>query len=134
MTAPSSPIPDWMAWAGSRRFWYVMAWALAVIVAVWLFLEKTPYGAIIKAGAHDSEMVRALGVDLTRLRSVGNRGLGGLANLLFGTRCTDINYGYHAFWRRCLPQRTSRGNHDDAFQILRTCARLRSSSFGEVSP
>jgi glycosyltransferase involved in cell wall biosynthesis len=43
-------------------------------------------------------------VDLTRLRSVGNRGLGGLANLLFGTRCTDINYGYHAFWRRCLPQ------------------------------
>ena len=39
-----------------------------VIVAVWLFLEKTPYGAMIKAGAHDSEMVRALGVDLTRLR------------------------------------------------------------------
>ena len=33
-----------------------------------LFLEKTPYGAIIKAGAHDSEMVRALGYDLSRLR------------------------------------------------------------------
>ena len=47
---------------------FAAAFALAVIVAVWLFLEKTPYGAMIKAGAHDSEMVRALGVDLTRLR------------------------------------------------------------------
>ena len=35
---------------------------------LWLFLEKTPYGSIIKAGAHDSEMVRALGINLTRLR------------------------------------------------------------------
>ncbi|MDN3722526.1 hypothetical protein QW131_33000 [Roseibium salinum] len=35
---------------------------------MWLFLEKTPYGAIIKAGSHDSEMVRALGYDLSRLR------------------------------------------------------------------
>jgi branched-chain amino acid transport system permease protein len=34
-----------------------------------VFLEKTPYGAIIKAGAHDSEMVRALGINLGRLRS-----------------------------------------------------------------
>ena len=37
-------------------------------LALWLFLESTPYGAMIKAGAHDSEMVRALGVDLARLR------------------------------------------------------------------
>ena len=35
---------------------------------LWLFLEKTPYGSIIKAGAHDSEMVRALGINLARLR------------------------------------------------------------------
>ncbi len=42
--------------------------ALVLIVFVWLFLEYTPYGAIIKAGAHDSEMVRALGINLTRLR------------------------------------------------------------------
>jgi branched-subunit amino acid ABC-type transport system permease component len=35
---------------------------------LWLFLNKTPYGAVIKAGAHDSEMVRALGYNLTRLR------------------------------------------------------------------
>jgi branched-chain amino acid transport system permease protein len=42
--------------------------AVAMIVLLWLFLEKTPYGAMIKAGAHDSEMVRALGINLTRLR------------------------------------------------------------------
>jgi branched-subunit amino acid ABC-type transport system permease component len=42
--------------------------AVALILLLWLFLEKTPYGAMIKAGAHDSEMVRALGINLTRLR------------------------------------------------------------------
>jgi len=35
---------------------------------VWFFLEKTPYGARVKAGAHDSEMVRALGINIGRLR------------------------------------------------------------------
>ncbi len=42
--------------------------AIGLILSLWLFLEKTPYGAMIKAGAHDSEMVRALGINLTRLR------------------------------------------------------------------
>ena len=43
--------------------------ALLVILLVWLFLEKTPYGAIIKAGASDAEMVMALGKNLPRMRS-----------------------------------------------------------------
>lgn len=47
---------------------YAAVFAIAVILAVWLFLERTPYGAMIKAGAHDSEMVRALGINLPRLR------------------------------------------------------------------
>ncbi len=47
---------------------FAAIFALAAIAAVWLFLERTPYGAIIKAGAHDSEMVRALGYDLSKLR------------------------------------------------------------------
>jgi branched-subunit amino acid ABC-type transport system permease component len=51
----------------SYRF-FAAGFALAVILLVWLFLERTPYGAMIKAGAHDSEMVRALGINLTRLR------------------------------------------------------------------
>ena len=41
--------------------------------------------------------------DLTRLRSFGNRVLNTLVNVLFGTRYTDLCYGYNAFWTRCLP-------------------------------
>lgn len=52
----------------SKYKFFAAVFSAAAIVAVWLFLEKTPYGAIIKAGSHDSEMVRALGYDLARLR------------------------------------------------------------------
>jgi glycosyltransferase involved in cell wall biosynthesis len=41
--------------------------------------------------------------DFTRLRSVGNRVLRATVNALFGTRYTDLCYGYNAFWRACLP-------------------------------
>ena len=41
--------------------------------------------------------------DITALRRLGNRALTGLVNALFGTRYTDLCYGYNAFWRRCLP-------------------------------
>ena len=47
---------------------FACVFAAAAIALLWLFLEKTPYGSIIKAGAHDSEMVRALGINLARLR------------------------------------------------------------------
>ncbi len=47
---------------------FAAGFALVAIAAVWMLLERTPFGAIIKAGAHDSEMVRALGHDLSRLR------------------------------------------------------------------
>ena len=47
---------------------FACGFAALAIGLLWLFLEKTPYGSIIKAGAHDSEMVRALGINLARLR------------------------------------------------------------------
>lgn len=47
---------------------FASGFAMLAILGLWLLLEKTPYGAIIKAGAHDSEMVRALGINLPRLR------------------------------------------------------------------
>jgi len=47
---------------------YAAGAAAAAIGALWLFIEKTPYGAMIKAGSYDSEMIRALGINLTRLR------------------------------------------------------------------
>jgi branched-subunit amino acid ABC-type transport system permease component len=52
----------------SKYRFFASGFAILMIGLLWLFLEKTPYGALIKAGAHDSEMVRALGVNLTRLR------------------------------------------------------------------
>ena len=53
----------------SRYRVFASGFAILAILGLWLFLERTPYGAIIKAGAHDSEMVRALGINLSRLRS-----------------------------------------------------------------
>jgi glycosyltransferase involved in cell wall biosynthesis len=41
--------------------------------------------------------------DITRTRSLGNRVLGAVVNALYGTRYTDLCYGYNAFWARCLP-------------------------------
>jgi glycosyltransferase involved in cell wall biosynthesis len=41
--------------------------------------------------------------DITALRRFGNSFFSSLVNLLFGTRYTDLCYGYNAFWRRCLP-------------------------------
>jgi branched-chain amino acid transport system permease protein len=52
----------------SKYKFFAAGSAIIAIIGVWAFLEKTPYGAIIKAGAHDSEMVRALGYDLSKLR------------------------------------------------------------------
>jgi branched-subunit amino acid ABC-type transport system permease component len=43
--------------------------AILIILLVWLFLEKTPYGAIIKAGASDAEMIMALGKNLPLMRT-----------------------------------------------------------------
>ncbi|MEO7741549.1 MAG: branched-chain amino acid ABC transporter permease [Usitatibacter sp.] len=52
----------------SRYRFFACGVAAVLIVLLWLFIEKTKVGAVIKAGAHDSEMVRALGYDLAKLR------------------------------------------------------------------
>ena len=41
--------------------------------------------------------------DLTPLRSCGNAALTTTVNLLFGSRYTDLCYGYMAFWRDVVP-------------------------------
>ena len=53
----------------SRYRLILAALAVLIILLTWLFLEKTPYGAIIKAGASDAEMVMALGKNLPRMRT-----------------------------------------------------------------
>ena len=47
-----------------------------VVLALWLFIEKTRYGLIIRAGSRDAEIVRVLGVDVARVWL-----------LVFGTGC-----------------------------------------------
>jgi glycosyltransferase involved in cell wall biosynthesis len=42
--------------------------------------------------------------DMSRLRRFGNRLLVFAVRLLFGGRCSDLCYGYMAFWKRVLPQ------------------------------
>jgi glycosyltransferase involved in cell wall biosynthesis len=42
-------------------------------------------------------------VDITPLRRLGNRVLNGIVNVLYGTRYTDLCYGYNAFWADVLP-------------------------------
>ena len=48
------------------RLFLIGATAL-VIGALWLFIEKTRYGLIIRAGARDPEIVRVLGIDVSRV-------------------------------------------------------------------
>ena len=49
------------------RFYAAGAAAVAIVL-LWLFIERTGVGAKIKAGSYDSEIIRALGIDLKRLR------------------------------------------------------------------
>ena len=41
--------------------------------------------------------------DITPARRLGNRVLSGLVNVAFGTRYTDLCYGYNALWSKHLP-------------------------------
>jgi glycosyltransferase involved in cell wall biosynthesis len=38
--------------------------------------------------------------DITRIRRLGNRFLCAVVNVLYGTKYTDLCYGYNVFWRR----------------------------------
>lgn len=64
--------------------------------------------------------------DLTRLRSAGNRFLGATVNLLFGTRYTDLCYGYNAFWRVLADELSC---DTDGFEI-ETLMNIRAAQLG----
>lgn len=46
---------------------FLIGVAAAIIAALWLFIEKTRYGLIIRAGARDPEIVRVLGIDISKV-------------------------------------------------------------------
>jgi branched-chain amino acid transport system permease protein len=66
---------------------FVIAVTVAVLIALWLFLEKTNIGLVIRAGSRDPLMVRALGIDVSRIWllvfGLGSA-LAGLAGILAG--------------------------------------------------
>jgi branched-chain amino acid transport system permease protein len=66
---------------------FVIAVTALVLVGLWLFLEKTNVGLVIRAGSRDPLMVRALGFDIGRIWflvfGIG-AGLAGLAGILAG--------------------------------------------------
>jgi glycosyltransferase involved in cell wall biosynthesis len=69
--------------------------------------EISRYVGVLLDGADFAKGTRFAGgggsSDLTRLRSWGNKVLNLVVNVLYGTRYTDLCYGFNAFWTRCLP-------------------------------
>ena len=46
---------------------FVLFLTAAILFALWLFLQRTRYGRIIRAGSRDAEMVSMLGINLPRV-------------------------------------------------------------------
>jgi branched-chain amino acid transport system permease protein len=46
---------------------FLLLVSVCVTFGMWLFIEKTKYGSIIRAGTEDSEMVSALGINISRV-------------------------------------------------------------------
>ncbi len=64
---------------------FVIAAAGVVLLGLWVFLERTSFGLIIRAGARDPQIVRVLGVDVARVWLVVfgiGTGIAALAGLL----------------------------------------------------
>jgi glycosyltransferase involved in cell wall biosynthesis len=66
-----------------------------------LFVEQLVAGADFVKGSRFDKGGHSH--DITPLRKLGNDGLNVVVNVLFGTRFTDLCYGYNAFWRRVVP-------------------------------
>ncbi len=64
---------------------FVIGATLVIIFALWIFLEKTSVGLIIRAGTRNNAMVRLLGIDISRIWLIVfglGTGLAGLAGIL----------------------------------------------------
>jgi glycosyltransferase involved in cell wall biosynthesis len=66
-----------------------------------LYVDELVGGADFVKGSR--YMTGGGSTDLTPFRNVGNNGLRVAVNMLFGTRYTDLCYGYSGFWRWTLP-------------------------------
>ncbi|GAA1029144.1 hypothetical protein GCM10009557_16610 [Virgisporangium ochraceum] len=80
--------------------------------------EIPAFVAALRAGADYAKGSRFVAgggsTDITGIRRTGNHALNLIANVLNGTRFTDLCYGYNAFWRHCLPTLNLDAGHEDA--------------------
>jgi glycosyltransferase involved in cell wall biosynthesis len=67
------------------------------------FVAALAEGADFAKGSRFHSAAGAGSSDITRLRTLGNRMLGLAVNVMYGTRYTDLCYGYAAFWSRHVP-------------------------------
>jgi branched-chain amino acid transport system permease protein len=91
----TSPTPEWLQGAVvlgpvfyPKFRLFVLAVGVVVFVALWLLLNKTRLGALIRAGVDDLEMVEACGIDIRRVFLVTfmlGSALAGLGGMLGGT-------------------------------------------------
>jgi len=66
---------------------FVIAFGLVMAVALWLLIERTRLGAIIRAGVFDSEMTSGLGINIQRVFTAVfafGAALGGLSGVIAG--------------------------------------------------
>jgi len=62
----SGSVTIWQATIPSYRL-FVIAFGLAMAVLLWLVIERTRLGAIIRAGVFDAEMTAGMGIDIDRV-------------------------------------------------------------------
>jgi len=66
---------------------FVIAFGLLVAVALWLVIERTRLGAVIRAGVFDAEMTAGIGIDIQRVFTgvfAFGAALGGLSGVIAG--------------------------------------------------
>jgi glycosyltransferase involved in cell wall biosynthesis len=100
------------------------------------FVAALTSGADFAKGSRFAPGAGAGSTDITPLRKLGNRLLGTAVNLLYGTRFSDLCYGYNAFWAKHAPafglQAESPGQRrvwGDGFEV-ETVINLRASAAG----
>ena len=66
---------------------FVIAFGLAMALVLWLLIERTRLGAIVRAGVFDAEMTAGLGINIQRVFTVVfacGAGLAGLSGVIAG--------------------------------------------------
>ena len=93
------PVLDWSVIVGTLFFpvyrMFMIAVACMVAITLWLVMEKTRVGAMVRASVDDAEMAQGVGIDTSRV-SLGHFWPGGVP----GCVGRGHRWGVH----RCLPR------------------------------